>query len=295
MILFPVPVFYKNKKFPFVFQSDRTWELYEPNEYIYLAKKVAFAIFGLPHDDNIDERGLEGYEPKQREIANKIKDKIVELKPEDNDLHVAFLFVCCKFEDEKEFPEPVFRVLRNHENGIDYSYYVDTCGRVYTDWSKFLQNNILPECIFCYPENGYYEYEEDGTTVKLGFAMSPACSISQKMRKYGDTAGTVLSFAAAGVGVSTLFTPIGPIVALGALATGSLTGVYAGFRGAETVIDRKTHGQSISLSDSEARGVWLNIAATALGTVKMIDIQILDNVLTNFFSDRLLELLMLLS
>lgn len=230
-----------------------------------MAKKVAFAIFGLPRDDNIDEPGLEGYDEKQREIANKIKDKIIEQKPADMDLHFSSVFVCCKV-GNKEFPEPVFRVLTSTEKGKDQSVYIDTCGRIYTDWSKFLQNNLLPECIFCYPENGLYEYNDEGT-VKLAYACSPACSIAQKFRKYADTTGTALSFAAAGVGVATLFTPVGPLVGLAALATGSITGVYAGFRGAETVIDRKQHGQSISLADSEARGVWLNIAATALGTI----------------------------
>lgn len=139
-------------------------------------------------------------------------------------------------EDEKELlivsPIPIFTLRKNIQkkfkattstNVIEAQYetwYIDLNARVYKNWADYTENNNLPECTMVLPKNGSYQanpaypYTEDYSTVWLEIMDSPACSWKTKLCNGIDIVSSVIGFGTLGLGVVSMFTPLGPVVAV---------------------------------------------------------------------------------
>ncbi|CAH2980261.1 unnamed protein product [Chilo suppressalis] len=166
----------------------------------------------------------------------------------------------------------VFRVRKcipTLEGSKSCRVYIDENARVYHDWESFLTNNTLPKCVIIVPENGEYSGSiiegEEAFAVKLTVAPSPTLGLKARVLSSVDTASTLASISAIGVLGVAAFTPVGPAVLAGAAVATVATGLYGLVRSSLHLHDRSVHEQSISPTDAEARGSWLNIAASSVG------------------------------
>ncbi|KPJ02826.1 hypothetical protein RR46_10029 [Papilio xuthus] len=281
---------------------DCDWVKYEKSNRNYLLQNIAFALFGGPSFEgdllnNTDYREvqLEGYTSRQKEQVMKIHDKICEqskYSQNDEDIFMSILLIVCAKPKPVKFyqlePEShwldlhqrndidiwctaVFRVRKcipTTVNAKPCRLFIDDNARVYQDWDSYLKNNTLPKCVIIVPENGEYGgviIEGEEIAVKLTVVPSPALGIKAKVLSSVDTASTVASLGAVGVLGAAAFTPIGPAVLVGATVATVATGVYGLFRSSLHLHDRRTHEQTISPTDAEARGSWINIATSSVG------------------------------
>ncbi|KAG6445322.1 hypothetical protein O3G_MSEX003859 [Manduca sexta] len=282
--------------------GDMDWVRYEKDQGNFLMQNVAFALYGGPSSEGdlsnarrCNHPILEGYTTRQVEQVTKIYDKLREQSKYsfNNEIVVSvILIVCAKpkpvglFEieppnhwwdlhqrtDTDIWCTAVFRVrkcIATTEGAKCCRIYIDDQARVYNDWVSYIKNNTLPKCVMIVPENGEYTGElsekEKTFAVKLTVAPSPALGIKAKIFSTADTANTVTSLAALGVLGAAALTPVAPVVITGAVIATVTTGVYGLVRSSLHLHDRKTHEQSISPTDSEARNSWLNIAASSVG------------------------------
>uniref|UniRef100_A0A2A4JDE4 DUF4781 domain-containing protein n=1 Tax=Heliothis virescens TaxID=7102 RepID=A0A2A4JDE4_HELVI len=283
--------------------GDCDWVKYEKSNRNYLLQNVAFALFGGPSyegelsevEDNQNAH-LEGYTSRQKEQVMKVYEKLCEQSKyshNDDDIVLSVLLIVCakpkplKFyqiqpsnywldlhekTDSDMWCTAVFRVRKCIPTTVGMKscrVYIDENARVYHDWDSYLTNNTLPKCVIIVPENGEYTgtlLEGEGTfAVKLTVAPSPTLGIKARVLSTVDTASTVASIGAIGVIGVAAFTPVAPVVLVGAAAATVATGVYGLVRSSLHLHDRSVHEQTISPTDAEARGSWLNIAASSVG------------------------------
>lgn len=119
---------------------------------------------------------------------------------------------------------------------------------------------------YCHPKHLFYtcscncEYKFDPnekTTVEFG--TSPACNL---LSRFGRTFDVVISTVGMTVGVVALFTPAGFISAPILLGVGGTSAVYGAGRAVYRLIDKFTHGES--LTDLEGGLLTLSIIAAPL-------------------------------
>lgn len=162
----------------------------------------------------------------------------------------------------------VFRVLKCSSPLQTYccAIFVDHLGRVYSDWTDFLENNRCGKGLLVFPMNGVYREGSNGRTL-LRSRMQ-----SRTFMEYMDMAGTGLSLLSVGaIGVACIPAVAGLAATGAVVAAASGTGLactaYAGGRSVQQLCDRSQHDQTLSLKDQEARGAWLNIAMTAVSGI----------------------------
>ncbi|XP_071870189.1 uncharacterized protein [Bombus fervidus] len=150
-------------------------------------------------------------------------------------------------------------------------WYIDMNGRVYKDWTDYKENNTLPPCTMVLPKDGFYQpdttYEitEEYSTVWLEIIDSPACNSIKTFLNAADTASSVIGVVGIGLGVASLFTPLGPVV-LGATACSGVTGVWTVSRSVQNLVDRNSHEETINpLMDRGAFSSWLGITGATIG------------------------------
>ncbi|XP_034830381.1 uncharacterized protein [Maniola hyperantus] len=281
---------------------DYDWVKYELSNRKYLLQNIAFALFGGPTSEgdmfysSLENAHLEGYTSRQKERVMNVYDKLCEqskYSQNDEDIYMSvLLIVCAKPKPVKFYKlEPsdhwldlhqrtdtdiwctaVFRVRKCIPTTVGAKtcrVYVDENARVYQDWDSYLTNNTLPKCVIIAPQDGEYQgviqEGEDTFAVKLTVAPSAALGLTARVLSSVDTASTVASIGAVGVLGVAAFTPIGPVVLIGATVATVATGLYGLVRSSLHLHDRRVHEQSISPTDAEARGSWLNIAASSVG------------------------------
>ncbi|CAG9584677.1 unnamed protein product [Danaus chrysippus] len=280
---------------------DCDWIKYTYAERKYLLQNVAFALFGSPTAEgdlaltsgNIQ---LEGYTSRQREQVMKVYKSICKQSKyaqNDSDIYMSVLLIVCGKPKPLKFYElepsnywldlhqrtdidiwctAVFKIRKCVPTVVgakSCKVYVDENGRVYHSWESYLKDNTLPKCVIIAPENGEYQgvvTEGDHMfAVKLTVAPSPSLGLKARVLSSVDTASTVATLGAVGVLGVAAFTPVGPVVLAGAAVATVATGVYGLFRSSLHLHDRKIHEQTLSPTDPEARGSWLNIAASSVG------------------------------
>ncbi|XP_026724968.1 uncharacterized protein LOC113491951 [Trichoplusia ni] len=283
--------------------GDCDWVKYEKSNRNYLLQNVAFALFGSPSCEGEltevigDQHAhLEGYTSRQKEQVMKVYEKLCEQSKyshNDDDIVMSVLLVVCarpkpvKFyklqpsdywldlhekTDSDIWCTAIFRVRKCIPTTVGMKscrVYIDENARVYQDWDSYITNNTLPKCVIVVPENGEYTGTliegEEAFAVKLTVAPSPTLGIKARVLSSVDTATTVASIGAIGVIGVAAFTPVAPVVLAGAAAATVATGLYGLVRSSLHLHDRSVHEQSISPTDAEARGSWLNIAASSVG------------------------------
>ncbi|CAK1596182.1 unnamed protein product [Parnassius mnemosyne] len=287
----------------FEYLQDCDWIKYEKSNRSHLLQNIAFALFGGPsvegdlsRSGSYQEVHLEGYTSRQREQVIKIYNKLCEqskYSQNNEDIVMSILLVVCAKPNPLKYYQiqprnywldlhqrndiiiwctAVFRVRKCIPTTVDAKsckIYIDDNARVYQNWDSYLANNTLPKCVMIVPENGEYKgtliESEKAFAVKLTVAPSPSLGLKARVLSSVDTASTVASLGAVGVLGVAAFTPVGPAILVGATVATVATGVYGLVRSSIHLHDRRIHMQSISPTDAEARGSWLNIAASTVG------------------------------
>ncbi|KAF1755036.1 hypothetical protein GCK72_021604 [Caenorhabditis remanei] len=227
--------------------------------------KICFAIYGPP--TKAAETLEQAYSKDQREFGMKCYEKIREVWREapEKRMKLGFIFVFCK-EGEKEYQVPLFRLLWEKKNGQDTNRYIDTSLRVYDGFSDWKNNNHMPMMKYCHPKKLFYtchsewEYQFDpDEEVAVGFNTSPACDLSARIGKSADVIVTTVGMT---VGVLSLVTPAGFISGPILLSVGLGSAGWGVSRATQRLIDKATHGES--LTDQESVLLWLSIIAAPL-------------------------------
>ncbi|KAF5278095.1 hypothetical protein FQR65_LT03611 [Abscondita terminalis] len=261
--------------------GDRDYDSFEPNQHTYLKDKIGFAKYGPPQSVN-------GYNIAQKDSIDetykvivynsnhfaKWKDRVV----------ISFIYNCIeplpelqlekakKIKDYNPYtdirPTPIF-VIRKCKNSVHpCRIFVDYDNRVYSSWEDYITNNKLEKAMMVLPKGGRYYGDANGQVV-LEKHHTPSSSIQQTLLQHADTASSVVGIASGGVLLTTVIPAValGPIAVSAAVAAGVGVGAYSIFRSSCQVYDRLMHGESMSFTNSEARGAYLNIIAGTLGFV----------------------------
>lgn len=283
--------------------GDCDWVKYEKSNRNYLLQNIAFALYGGPSIEGQltakkenEVAHLEGYNSRQVEKVMKVYEKICEQSKysyNDEDIMIAVILIVCARPKPLKFYEiqpstywldlhertdgdiwctAVFKIRKCIPTTVGAKscrVFIDENARVYQDWMSYLSENTLPQCVITVPENGEYTGTllegEEAFAVKLTVIATPALGIKARVLSTADTATTLASIGAIGVIGVAAFTPVAPVVLVGAAAATIATGVYGLVRSSLHLHDRSTHEQPISPTDAEARGSWLNIAASSVG------------------------------
>jgi hypothetical protein len=214
------------------------WHEYSYEQRSLLTTKICFALYGLPTDgDDIHTTLENAYNASQRQAADNIKDKIIEVYNDcpATTLRVGIIFISCK-QQENEFLLPIFRVYVGNNNG-DLSKFVDTNCRVYNNWTDWKDNNKLPMLKYCYPSrgyytcssNGYYQFEPDEDP-HVDFGTSPACDFLARVARQTDVLSGVTSLGSGGIAIVAMFTPLAPVVLVGSAIAGTTAALYGAGR-----------------------------------------------------------------
>ncbi|CAF4922354.1 unnamed protein product [Pieris macdunnoughi] len=279
---------------------DCDWIKYDRGNRKHLMQNIAFALFGTPtKEGNLLENSsetLEGYTSRQKEQVLNVYKKIcnqTKYSFNNDDLMVSILLIVCvkpkplkllqftpsdywvdlhNRTDVDMWCTAVFKVRKCIPTTVDSKpcrIYIDENTRVYQDWQSVLTDNMFPKCVIVAPQNGEYRgvivEEERIVAVKLTVTPSPALGLKSRVLSSVDTVNTVASLGAVGVLGVAAFTPVGPAVLAGAAVATVATGLYGIVRSSFHLRDRRVHEQSIGVTNSEARGSWLNIAASGVG------------------------------
>ncbi|XP_002016640.2 uncharacterized protein LOC6591058 isoform X1 [Drosophila persimilis] len=164
---------------------------------------------------------------------------------------------------------PVFRTRKcmKGENSEECCMiFIDEHGRVYANWEKYVFGNTLPKGMMIAPSRGIYTFTNDEDPgVQLMVYPTPASGARHKILNIGDKVATVGSLVASVPLAAALAVPVGGPIGLAATAVGVATAAYSTLRSAHRLYDRVRHGQSTSITDSEARGQWLGVAGGVVG------------------------------
>ncbi|WBL81374.1 DUF4781 domain-containing protein [Bradyrhizobium xenonodulans] len=156
---------------------------------------------------------------------------------------------------------PLFRVL----DPAGHERFVDNIGRRYDSFEDWRTQNRLPAGSMTFPERGHLRVGADGR-IALGNANTPqtADTLGEHIAQVLDKAALVGGIVAGGVlivGSGGLATPI--VAGAAGVAVGA--GAWGAYRSGDALVDRARHGQSLDpIRDDEARGLWLNLGASAM-------------------------------
>ncbi|EDW94760.2 uncharacterized protein LOC6534370 [Drosophila yakuba] len=164
---------------------------------------------------------------------------------------------------------PVFRTrrcMKGENSAACCMIFVDENARVYSNWEQFVFRNTLPKGLMIAPSQGIYTFtgdEEPG--VQLMVHPTPAARARYKLLNAGDKVATVGSLVSTVPAAAALAVPLGAPLVIAATAVGVATGIYSTLRSASHLIDRRRHGQSTCITDTEARSSWLGVAGGVVG------------------------------
>ncbi|CAF0733362.1 unnamed protein product [Brachionus calyciflorus] len=132
--------------------NDRVWEQYDSkNEKNLIWNKIAFVICGCK----------EVYADEEKKIIDELLEKCVKYGKKGDYIYIAFLFVCAYKNSDEGIQIPLIRVMKDDGKQSVDSYFIDHFGRVYFDWSNFLEENVLDGWWICVPKNGLYSVTEE--------------------------------------------------------------------------------------------------------------------------------------
>ncbi|XP_043281340.1 uncharacterized protein [Venturia canescens] len=220
---------------------------------------------------------------QEQESLVKKKVKLAAMLKENEHEGGEAIFGCLEPEVQA-YPIPVFKVKQictENTGASEKIYFIDNGGRVYNGFEDYLDNNRLPLCTMVYPKDGKYQidqqlYSESNvanenndnreSVVWLEHRQSPVDSTTSKILSGGDIVTTVVTVASMGVAIASLFTPIGPAVAVASSIGGGVGGAWSFGRSTQHLIDRGLHDESISpTADKSTFSAWMGIAGGAVG------------------------------
>ncbi len=223
--------------------------------------RIGLALFG---PEGCNEQGYHS----SPEISDVIRGVLQVMSGSAN--HETFrykfieIIVDLKLKDGRSTTLFVFRYL-DSENRIRFT---DISARYYKDWEDWVVHNTLPEGTMTYPTDGRYCNNSDGE-INSTSSLTPAALPISKVIDKTDKTAAIAGIALFGYAVACWMCPL--LVAEAPYVVTALSGVettlagYMSVRSTSQLIDRYTHGQTISMRDSEARGCWLNIGLSVVG------------------------------
>lgn len=157
---------------------------------------------------------------------------------------------------------PVDLQLYRVEGANGQERFVDNIGRVYGSFDAWKQENELPPGQMTYPADGHLA---PGGSTRLETANTPNVSDTfwEHVGDVADVAALVGGVVASGVIIVGSGGTATPLVA-GAWAVAIGSAAYTGARAYGDLADRANHGQTLSLTDAEARAAWLSLAGSGL-------------------------------
>ncbi|XP_076636560.1 uncharacterized protein LOC143349305 [Colletes latitarsis] len=263
------------------------WLEYNSDEYDYIKQNIGFALFGLP-ETNKDEVKINQNETYNGTMYDKesckritaIYNKIIKYGTETNltqsPISIGIIYNTIfkytglsKSEGEKcteMYTIPVFKIKR-----MNSVWYIDNNARIYKNWNDYLTNNTLPKCVMVVPKDGIYqcdpncEVTEQFSVVWTETLNSPACSRKNIVFNAFDTVSSALSLGTSiGLGVTSLFTPVGPVLVGTGIITAGVSGAWTIARSSQKLVDRGLHKESVHPMDKNTISAWLGITGTAL-------------------------------
>ena len=279
------------------------WFQYSPDEYQYIKQNIGFGLFGPSQadeskhgsasqeispseiNDGTDIFSRVVYNTQSCKIIDTIYQKIITYGTEDQTgpIHVGIIYNVtlnhtvvkkpqknatnsCSKESNEVYPNAVFKIMR-----LNSTWYIDDGGRIYKSWQDYLSNNKLPKCTMVVPKDGvyqcnpYYKITEQSSTVWIEVKDSPACAIRNRILNVCDNVSNAVTVGAfVGLGVTSLVTPVLPVLAAAGGITLGVSGLYNIGRKSRHLLDRTRHKESISPLNKDALPAWLEIAGTAL-------------------------------
>ncbi|KAF5278097.1 hypothetical protein FQR65_LT03613 [Abscondita terminalis] len=261
--------------------GDRDYDSFQPDEHTYLKDKIGFAKFGPPQMES-------GYDDAQNNSIDETYELIVNNNNRyakwKNRVVVSFIYNCLeplpqqKLEKAKQCsdynpytditPVPVFVIRKCRGSEHPCRMFVDCDNRVYSSWDDYITTNKLNQYTMILPKHGRYDGDSNGT-VLLETHATPSCSIQYTLAQHADSASSVAGIASGAVLLTAAVSaiPVAPLAISAAIVTGAGAGLYSIARSGFNLYDRATHGETMSITNSEARGAYLNIIAGTLGLV----------------------------
>ncbi|KOC69440.1 hypothetical protein WH47_09398 [Habropoda laboriosa] len=162
---------------------------------------------------------------------------------------------------------PVFKVKKDNST----VWYIDSESRVYDSWNDYIKNNTLPKCTMVFPKDGFYQCNPFYTITKYTSSVwvesmdSPACSARNTVLKGIDVAANVVSVCAGvGLGITSLLTPVAPVLLTAGVVHAGVSGSWIVGRNVQKLVDLATHKQSVNVTNKNAFTAWLGIGSSVL-------------------------------
>ncbi|XP_048509472.1 uncharacterized protein LOC105693840 isoform X2 [Athalia rosae] len=224
-----------------LYELSSDWHYYKDTEYGYLKNNISYALFGVSLED-CDENDEVGSSEEEQELLR-------------------------QRQQQKKITDMLFGKILE-ANGKRKSLYIDSEGRIYHNWTDYVVNNTLPECMMVIPMGGFYQMDpaadntNEKTYVWLEIGPSPE---TKRFSPYLDVGSTVLGFGAVGVGLAALLAPVAAPIAITGIVCGAVSGTWTTARSTQQLLDRRAHQQSISPADRTARAAWFGVVGGVAG------------------------------
>nr|XP_033333647.1 uncharacterized protein LOC117224652 [Megalopta genalis] len=271
----------------FFYELLPDWFLYGYTDRTYIYERIGFALYGPPdydehkelNNDNADLCTFKGYNKDACKTITKIYKKILQSNGGNNFIQVGIIYIVV-FDHEqpknltnssdnclnRTFVLPIFKLKLK-----DTILYIDNDARVYKNWEDYLENNTLPKCMMIIPKEGIYQCNpylpvtKWSSTVWIQILPSPSCKAVKAVLKVVDISSSVVGIGSTiGLGVASLLTPVGPILAGASLIGCAVSGAWNIGRSIGRLVDRSNHVESISPTNGDALSAYFGIASSAL-------------------------------
>ena len=207
----------------------------------------------------VDAGTWDFFSGEQLQAIRAVEAQIVDVG--GTDALVTALPVTVTAENGTMIQAPLFRVetADGQTRFVDFNP-ADQTSRQYSDFTDWRENNQLPPGQMSYALDGHLTADANGQ-VRIETENTPN-TVDTFWEQWGQP---VLDGAALVGGVVLVGAAIVGTGGTALLVGGGLLAAYGGIRGGEVLIDRATHGETLSLADAEARNAWINVGASAIG------------------------------
>ncbi|CAF1294474.1 unnamed protein product [Rotaria sordida] len=122
-----------------------------------------------------------------------------------------------------------------------------------------------------------YTDDQAKTAIRLKdkIIKSPACKLPSKVGRVLDKIASGLGLAAAGFTIVGLFTPLAPVILTTATVVGISSATYGTVRSTQKLVDKGTHGES--LTDLESLTAWTAIASAVFNVATPLTNGVVSN------------------
>ncbi|KAH8286233.1 hypothetical protein KR054_005059 [Drosophila jambulina] len=250
-------------------RSEIIWDSLTPDQAPVLMQKIENVI---PEDDSRNAKAV------NRQRQQVFRNVWQQRRFTNGTLLSAIIYVLVTPERDPELAlqstnyscHPVFRTrrcMKGENSAACCMIFVDEHGRVYSNWQQYVFRNTLPRGTMIAPSQGIYTFTNDEVEpgVQLMVHPTPASYSRNRLLNAGDKVATVGGLVATVPVAAALAVPVAAPLVIAATAVGVATAAYSTLRSASHLIDRRRHGQSTCITDSEARSSWLGVAGGVVG------------------------------